>query len=231
MVKAVRNALEGIDIILWIFDAERGATKAEQYVYEKLQSVGRPVLAVINKIDKAAPEKIEEIEEQIQKYGPFKRIIKTSAKTGEGVAELINTVREFINEGPFLYNPDTLIDKPTRFIISELIREKIYRYTSQEIPYETGVYIEYLSETKPEELEIRAEILVNRETQKGILIGKNAEMIRKIRLNAKKDIAYTFDKKIQLELYVRVKENWARDGSLRTKDLDFESLAGKKGKV
>jgi GTP-binding protein Era len=112
-------------------------------------------------------------------------------------------------------------------MISELIREKIYRFTSEEIPYETGVFIEHLEEKDSEGLSIRAEIFVSRDNHKGILIGKGGKMIQKIRLSAKKDIEYLFDRKAELELYVRVKERWMHDENLRTKDLDFETTVRK----
>jgi len=227
MTKAVRNALEGVDVILWLFDCQRGVTEAERYVYDKIQSVEIPIFAVLNKIDLVRPKKIEKVLEDIGGFGPFAGTFQISAKNGDGLSGLIEGIRTRLKEGGFLYDPEVLIDKPIRFMISELIREKIYRFTSEEIPYETGVFIEHLEEKDSEGLSIRAEIFVSRDNHKGILIGKGGKMIQKIRLSAKKDIEYLFDRKAELELYVRVKERWMHDENLRTKDLDFETTVRK----
>jgi len=227
MTKAVRNALEGVDLILWLFDCQRGVTEAERYVYDKIQSVEIPIFAVLNKIDLVRPKKIEKVLEDIGGFGPFAGTFQISAKNGDGLSGLIEGIRTRLKEGGFLYDPEVLIDKPIRFMISELIREKIYRFTSEEIPYETGVFIEHLEEKDSEGLSIRAEIFVSRDNHKGILIGKGGKMIQKIRLSAKKDIEYLFDRKAELELYVRVKERWMHDENLRTKDLDFETTVRK----
>jgi len=227
MTKAVRNALEGVDLILWLFDCQRGVTEAERYVYDKIQSVEIPTFAVLNKIDLVRPKKIEKVLEDIGGFGPFAGTFQISAKNGDGLSGLIEGIRTHLKEGGFLYDPEVLIDKPIRFMISELIREKIYRFTSEEIPYETGVFIEHLEEKDSEGLSIRAEIFVSRDNHKGILIGKGGKMIQKIRLSAKKDIEYLFDRKAELELYVRVKERWMHDENLRTKDLDFETTVRK----
>ena len=227
MTKAVRNALEGVDLILWLFDCQRGVTEAERYVYDKIQSVEIPTFAVLNKIDLVRPKKIEKVLEDIGGFGPFAGTFQISAKNGDGLSGLIEGIRTRLKEGGFLYDPEVLIDKPIRFMISELIREKIYRFTSEEIPYETGVFIEHLEEKDSEGLSIRAEIFVSRDNHKGILIGKGGKMIQKIRLSAKKDIEYLFDRKAELELYVRVKERWMHDENLRTKDLDFETTVRK----
>ena len=227
MTKAVRNALEGVDLILWLFDCQRGVTEAERYVYDKIQSVEIPIFAVLNKIDLVRPKKIEKVLEDIGGFGPFAGTFQISAKNGDGLSGLIEGIRTRLKEGGFLYDPEVLIDKPIRFMISELIRENIYRFTSEEIPYETGVFIEHLEEKDSEGLSIRAEIFVSRDNHKGILIGKGGKMIQKIRLSAKKDIEYLFDRKAELELYVRVKERWMHDENLRTKDLDFETTVRK----
>ncbi len=227
MTKAVRNALEGIDAILWLFDCQRGVTEAERYVADKIQSVEIPVFAVLNKTDLVRPAKIEKTLKDIKGFGPFAEVFRISAKTGDGLSILLEGVKTRLKEGGLLYDPEVLIDKPIRFMVSELIREKIYRFTSEEIPYETGVFIEHLEENRPESLSIRAEILVSRDNHKGILIGKGAKMIQKIRLSAKKDIEYLFERKVELELYVRVKERWMHDENLRTKDLDFETTIRK----
>jgi len=227
MTKAVRNALEGVDLILWLFDCQRGVTEAERYVYDKIQSVEIPIFAVLNKIDLVRPKKIEKVLEDIGGFGPFAGTFQISAKNGDGLSGLIEGIRTHLKEGGFLYDPEVLIDKPIRFMISELIREKIYRFTSEEIPYETGVFIEHLEEKDSEGLSIRAEIFVSRDNHKGILIGKGGKMIQKIRLSAKKDIEYLLDRKAELELYVRVKERWMHDENLRTKDLDFETTVRK----
>jgi len=227
MTKAVRNALEGIDLILWLFDCQRGVTEAERYVHDKIQSVEIPVFAVINKTDLVRPAKIEKILKDIKGFGPFAETFRISAKNGDGLPILLEGIRTRLKEGGLLYDPEVLIDKPIRFMVSELIREKIYRFTSEEIPYETGVFVEHLEENHPESLSIRAEILVSRDNHKGILIGKGGKMIQKIRLSAKKDIEYLFDQKVELELYVRVKERWMHDENLRAKDLDFETTIRK----
>jgi len=222
MLRAAKGALEGADLILWLFDAQRGVTKAEDFVFEAVKNSQVPIFAVINKIDLVSKESLEKLQGEILDKYSIKNSFFTSALENEGTEELMKEIKENLEEGPMFYDADTLIDKPSRFIVSEIIREKIFRYTSEEIPYSCAVTVEHFEMEKNGKLYIRAEIYVERMSQKGMIIGKGGSFIKKIRLTSKKDIEYMFDTKTDLELFVKVKKNWREKDSIIGGELYFD---------
>jgi len=226
MVKAALGALEGVDLVLWVMDAARGISGAEDYISRNVSGYHGPLFLVLNKIDLVEPSLVQQRKQQaMERFSPT-QVLLTSTRTGEGMEELRQGILEKIPSGPFLYDPDTLVDKSARFLVAEIIREKVFWFTQQELPYQTAVHVEHLSTGPDGKIQVRAEIFVNRKSQKGMLIGKQAQLIRKIRLAAQKGIQYLFDQPCKLELYVRVKERWTEKKGILQTDLYFDDDLG-----
>ncbi len=221
MMKAVGEALEGMDLILWIVDVTKGLSKGEDYVYEKIRDIKKPKLILLNKIDILEAEKVQHYSALLQKKYQPEDIITICAKDFQQRNGILGKIKEFLHEGRPYYPPEMMTDRSNKFIVSEIIREKIFRITYDEIPYSCAVFIEHFSDKSNGTLEIRAEIWVERKTQKGMIIGKEAKIIKQIKLKAKKDIRYLFDRSIDLELYVRVKKDWRQKDYLLNDDLFF----------
>jgi len=221
MMKAVGEALEGMDLIVWVIDVTKGLSKGEDYVFEKIKDIKKSTLILLNKIDLLDKNKIKHYSNLLQnKYAPD-GLLAISAKDYQSREQILERIRQFLSDGPLLYPPEMLTDRSNKFIVSEIIREKIFRLTYEEIPYSCAVFVEHFSDEEDGKLVIRAEIWVERKTQKGMIIGKDAQTIKKIRIKAKKDIQYLFDRPAELELYVRVKKDWRQKDYLLNDDLYF----------
>ena len=221
MMKAVGEALEGMDLILWVVDVTNGLSKGEDYVFEKIKAVQKPKLILLNKIDLMDSEKVQRYCEIVKKKYQPNDLLKICAKDDQQRQTILEKITPFLPEGRPYYPPEMMTDRSNKFIVSEIIREKVFRITYEEIPYSCAVFIEHFSDQSTGTLEIRAEIWVERKTQKGMIIGKKAKTIQKIRLKAKKDIQYLFDRPVALELYVKVKKDWRQKDYLLNNDLYF----------
>ncbi|MFW5871524.1 MAG: GTPase Era [bacterium] len=221
MMKAVGEALEGMDLVVWVVDITNGLSKGEDYVYEKIKGIQKPCMILLNKIDLLEKDMIEHYTVLLQnKYHP-NELFAISAKEYSHREMILSKIKEFLFDRSFLYPTDMMTDRPNKFIVSEIIREKIFRITYEEIPYSCAVFVEHFSDKEDGTLNIRAEIWVERKTQKGMIIGKEAQTIKKIRTKSKKDIHYLFDRPVELELYVRVKKDWRQKDYLLNDDLYF----------
>ncbi|HPE41351.1 MAG TPA: GTPase Era [Bacteroidales bacterium] len=221
MMKAVGEALEGIDLMLWLIDCTKGLSKGEDYVYDKIKIVSKPYIILLNKIDLMKQDKVEHYKSLLQKKYQPDLILPICAKDCQHRDGLISSIKDYLSEGSFMYPPDMITDRSNKFIVSEIIREKIFRITYEEIPYSCAVYVEHFSDNENGKLNIRAEIWVERKTQKGMIIGKDANTIKKIRLSSKKDIQYLFDRPTDLELFVKIKKDWRQKDYLLNEDLHF----------
>ncbi|MGB9614213.1 MAG: GTPase Era, partial [Fervidobacterium sp.] len=209
MVKAAVQALKNVDLLLFTIDSKEGFETPEEYIVNYVNQSKTSVIGVINKVDLAKEDKIKEIEEYLrQKVENLKSIVKTSALTGEGIDILLERIKENIPEGPKFYPEDIIVDRPLAFIVSELIREKIFHFTYEEIPHSVAVIVEEVKERENGVFYIRANIYVERDSQKGIIIGQKGQMIKKIGESARKDIEYFLEKKVYLDLFVKVKKDW-----------------------
>jgi len=221
MMKAVSEALEGMDLFLWVVDVTKGLSKGEDYVYEKIKDSHKPRLILLNKTDLLKKEKIAYYVDLLKnKYCPDD-VLSICAKDFQQRDIILSKIKSYLSDGNPYYPPEMMTDRSNKFIVSEIIREKIFRLTYEEIPYSCAVFVEEFSDKTDGTLEIRAEIWVERKTQKGMIIGKEAKTIKKIRIKAKKDIQFLFDRPIDLELYVRVKEDWRQKDYLLHDDLFF----------
>lgn len=210
MNKAAKNVVREVDVIVWMIEAMRW-TADDDFVMKQLQSVEVPVILVINKIDEIK-NKLELLPfmENLATQFPFKKIIPLSAKTGLQVTDLENTLIELLPHQGKLFSSEQITDRSDRFIVSEFVREKLMRLLGDEIPYELTVTIDIFEESK-NIIKIAAVIWVAKEGQKGIVIGANGAMLKKVGTQARKDLESYFEKKILLKLWVKVKENWSDD--------------------
>ncbi|MDY0384386.1 GTPase Era [Trichlorobacter sp.] len=220
MVDAAMTAVTGIDLLLLVVDATQRID--EPFVKDICTRAGAPVWLVLNKIDQVEPkEKLFSLIEGYTRLHAFPEIIPISAQSGSNVERLVGLVRERLPEGEALFPEDILTDLPEKFICAELIREKVFRLTTKEIPYGTAVVVEAFQERENGVVAITATIMVERDTHKGIIIGKRGSMLKKIGEQARRDIERLLGTRVFLELFVQVQERWTeRTAMLR--ELGYE---------
>ena len=217
MMQAVKSALEDADVAMLIVDVKENWEECDA-IFSALK-LKVPAIVVLNKIDLAGKERIKEAEEFFTSKKYCKGFITISALTGINKKKLINTLLAYLPEGEPFFDGDDISDLNTRFFVSELIREKIYKLAEDEIPYHTAVLIREYQE-KTTLVKIVADIIVHRETQKAILIGEKGSMIKKIGMEARKDIEAFIQQKVFLELFVKVKPKW-RENELQLKEYGY----------
>jgi len=217
MVEVALATLQEVDTIVLITDGTRGITQEDRLALERVFSLGkeRPVIGVVNKIDLLKPGEKERRLQELENQGPFTRVLALSALTGEGEDILLDTLLSLLPIGPYYYPPDMITDQPEEFWIAEIIREKIFLFTHQEIPYSTAVVVEDIKE-KEEILVVEAIVYVERSSQKGIIIGHKGQMLKKIGEAAREEMERFLGIKVYLNLWVKVKEKWRKkEGALR----------------
>lgn len=220
MMKVATNTLKEVDLILFVSDADQSFGPGEQFILERLENTNTPVFLVLNKIDKVHPEKLLEIISTYKDRYPFKEIVPVSALEGNNVETLLTQITSYMPEGPQYYPADQITDHPERFIVSELIREKVLHVTREEIPHSIAVVIEQMKERHNETVYIGATIIVERSSQKGIIIGKQGSLLKEIGKNARQDIETLLGSKVFLELWVKVQKDW-RNRPVHLKDFGF----------
>jgi len=208
MVKMAENTLNEVDAVLFMVNAEEGYGGGDQYILDRLQKVNSPVFLVINKIDLIHPDDIFALIEKYKDKLNFAEVIPISALQGNNVPNLLGKLKEYLPEGPQYYPADQVTDHPERFIMSELIREKVLNLTREEIPHSVAVVIENIERQDNGKLLIQANIITERSTQKGILIGKQGSMLKVIGQKARRDIEALLGTKVFLELWVKVQKDW-----------------------
>ncbi len=217
MMDAVKNAMEDADLALLLVDVKEDWNEADA-IFTAL-NLKLPAIVLLNKIDLATPEKIEEATKFFDARPYCKKLMPITALTGLSKKKLINAILEFIPEGEPFFDGDDISDLNTKFFVSEIIREKIYELAQEEIPYHSAVLIREYKE-KETLVKITADIVVHRETQKVILIGEKGSMIKKIGTAARKDIEKFIGQKVFLELFVKVKPKW-RENELQLKEYGY----------
>lgn len=220
MVDAALSAISGVDLLLLLVDATQRID--EPFVREICGKSGAPVYLVLNKVDLVEPkEKLFGVIEAYTRLHSFPEIIPISAQTGSNVERLVSLVRERLPQGAPLFPDDILTDLPEKFICAELIREKVFRLTTKEIPYGTAVVVDAFTERQNGVVAIIATIMVERDSHKGIIIGKKGAMLKKIGEQARRDIERLLGARVFLELFVQVQERWTeRTAMLR--ELGYE---------
>ncbi|MFT3746998.1 MAG: GTPase Era [Agriterribacter sp.] len=217
MMQAVKGSLEDADIALLMVDVKDNLEEADKMFAELRLKV--PAFVVLNKIDKVSATRVEEANVFFQDRTYSKRVIAISALQNIGVDVLLGAILDFLPEGEPFYNEDDLTDLPTRFFVSEIIREKIFELFEDEIPYHTAVQVNEFKE-KTGLIKITAEIIVHRESQKAIIIGERGKMIKQIGTLARQEIEKFLDSKVFLELFVKVRPKW-RDNDVHLKEYGY----------
>ncbi|WP_318766050.1 GTPase Era [Lactiplantibacillus carotarum] len=208
MVKSALSTLGEVDAVLFMINTDERRGAGDNFIIDRLKNVKKPIYLVINKIDQVHPDHLLEIMDQYKDALPWKEVYPISALEGNNVDELIATLKAQLPEGPQYYPSDQITDHPERFIISELIREKVLELTRQEVPHSTAVVIDSIKRQDEEKIHVQATIIIERSSQKGIIIGKGGSMLKKIGSMARKDIENLLGDKVYLELWVKVQENW-----------------------
>lgn len=206
MMDFVRNAIDDADVLLYMVEIGEKALKDEDF-FGKIREATIPVLLLINKIDTSTQEELETQVAYWQEQLPNAEIFPISALQGFGVEGVFGRILERLPEGPAYFPKDQLTDKPERFFVSEIIREKILQHYKKEIPYSVEIETESFEETE-ELIRINAVIMVERDSQKGILIGHKGSALKRVGSEARKDLETFFAKKVFLELFVKVNKNW-----------------------
>jgi len=211
MVEAAVSAMSEADLVLFIADASAPDRESEKLIVDKLKYLKKQVIIALNKIDLVKKQSLLEMIVKWSERGTFKAIVPISAASGDQTDALLKEIESALPEGPPFFPDDVMTNMPTRFIAAEMVREKIFRLTGQEIPYSTAVTIENFDESDPDIVKIHAAIHVERDSQKGIIIGKGGSKLKQIGENARKDIERLVGTKVFLKLFVRVEKNWSRD--------------------
>ena len=222
MLKVSRNALKEVDIIMFMVNAEQEIGKGDEFIIEMLEGNKTPVFLVINKIDQIHPDKLAGIIDSYKDKFNFAEIIPISALQGNNVEQLLTTIEKYLPEGPQYYPADQITDHPERFIISELIREKVLHTTREEIPHSIAVVIDKIKRDEENEnmIRVQATIMVERDSQKGIVIGKKGALLKQVGTEARKDIEMLLGSKVFLELWVKVQKDW-RNKQTHLRDFGF----------
>lgn len=220
MVKMAQTTLKEVDIVLFMVNATEGFGRGEEFIIEKLQETKQPVFLVINKIDQVHPEQLLELIDQYRKLHEFAEIVPISALDGNNVDALIGAIKKYLPEGPQYYPDNQVTDHPERFIIAELIREKVLHLTREEVPHSVAVVIDAIQKREGGAVYINATIVVERASQKGIIIGKQGKMLKEVGKRARFDIEALLGSKVFLEVWVKVQKDW-RNKMSQLRDLGF----------
>lgn len=223
MLKAAEGTLKEVDAIFFVIDVTEKFGGGEKYILERLEATTKPVILVVNKVDLIAREKLLPIIAEYSTRRDFAAVVPISAANGTNVDELIEEAKKFLPEGVQYYPADMVTDQPERLIIAELIREKILHATQDEIPHAIAVDVEEFKTRDNGTIFIRATIYVERDSQKGILIGKGGAMLKNVGKAARPEIEMLLGTKIFLDLWVKVKPDWRNSiGALQSLGLkDF----------
>ncbi|MGX0001084.1 GTPase Era [Staphylococcus cohnii] len=208
MMRVATNTLSEIDAIMFMVNVNEDIGRGDEYIMEMLKSVKTPVFLVLNKIDLVHPDKLMPRIEKYKKYMNFTEIVPISALEGLNVEHFINVIKSYLPEGPKYYPDDQISDHPEQFVVSELIREKILHLTNEEIPHAIGVNVDRMIKEDEDRVRIEATIFVERDSQKGIVIGKGGKKLKEVGKRARQDIEGLLGSKVYLELWVKVQKDW-----------------------
>ena len=221
MVNVAERTLNEVDVVLWLVEPTTFIGAGERHIAEQLTKVKSPVILVINKIDTVKKEEILNFINVYKEIRDFTAIIPVSASKGENTDHLLNEIIRLLPAGPMFFDEDTITDQPERQIVSELIREKALRLLNDEIPHGIAVSIERMEERKNRNImDIDATIICEKDSHKGIIIGKQGTMLKKIGSHARKEIENLLDVQVNLQLWVKVKKDW-RDSDFLLKNYGF----------
>lgn len=222
MMKVVRDSVINVDAVLLVVEPIENVGPAEKMLIERIRELDLPAVLVINKIDTVKKENLLGVIAAYQEEYEFEACVPVSARTGDGLEELLDELDRFICEGPQLFPDDMVSDQPEKQIVAELIREKLLLCLDREVPHGTAVEVSRFTQRDNDIIDVEAVIYCEKESHKGIIIGKNGAMLKKIGELARSDIEKFMGGKVYLQTWVRVKENW-RDSQSQIRNFGFEN--------
>ncbi|MDB6352048.1 GTPase Era [Trichococcus sp. K1Tr] len=226
MLKSAYSTFNEVDLVLFMVNAAEKRGAGDNFILEKLKNLRTPKFLIINKIDQVKPEELLKIIMDYTSDNEFNEVVPISAIQGNNVDEMMATIKKYMPEGPQFYPDDQVTDHPEYFVVSEFIREKILQLTKEEVPHSVAVVVESMLRNEDDKVHVHATIIVDRASQKGIIIGKGGKMLKEIGVRARRDIEAMLGDKIYLELWVKVQKDWRdkqsylQDYGYRQKDYD-----------
>lgn len=221
MVNVAEQTLKDVDVILWLVEPTTYIGAGEKHIAEQFQKTSLPVILVINKVDTVKKEDILQVIDNYRKLYDFAEIIPASALRGQNTKDIVNSLFKYMPYGPMFYDEDTVTDQPQRQIVAEIIREKALHALDEEIPHGIAVTIEKMRERKGQHIvDIEATIICERDSHKGIIIGKQGSMLKKIGSNARFEIEKMLEERVNLKIWVKVKKDW-RDSDTLMKNFGY----------
>ena len=221
MVNVAESTLNEVDVILWLVEPTNFIGAGEQHIAEQLKKVNTPVILVINKVDTVEKDKVLEFIDTYRKIYDFEEIIPASALREQNLDKVVDMIFKYLPYGPMFYDEDTVTDQPERAIVAEIIREKALHALDDEIPHGIAVEIDRMKQRKNQDIiDIDATIVCERESHKGIIIGKGGAMLKKIGSNARYEMEQLLEAKVNLKLWVKVKKDW-RDSDYLMKNFGY----------
>ena len=218
MVNVAEHTMKDVDVIVWLVEPTNFVGAGEQHIAEKLSRVKVPVILVINKVDTVKKEEVLAFIDTYRKIHDFDEIVPVSARNGDNVEELIDTIFKYLSYGPMFYDEDTITDQPEKQIVAEMIREKALHALDDEIPHGIAVVVDQMKMRKGKKImDIEATIICERDSHKGIIIGKQGSMLKKIGTNARFEIEKMLECQVNLRLWVKVRKDW-RDNDVLMKN-------------
>lgn len=221
MVESALSTLNEVDAVLFMVNATQKRGRGDDFIIERLKNVKKPIYLVINKIDQIHPDKLLQIMDDYRNTLDYAEVFPISTLEGNNCPELIESLVNTLPEGPQYYPADQITDHPERFIAGELIREKVLELTREEVPHSVAVVVDRIHREDDEKVLVQATIVVERNSQKGIIIGKGGKMLKQIGVKARKDIELMLGDKVYLELWVKVQPNW------KDRQVDLQALGYK----
>lgn len=222
MLKVAYDSLNKVEAVLFLADAEKGVREKDEALLQKLASAKAPVIAAINKIDTAKPEAVAGLREKLETVPYLSEIVEISAETGEGVSALEALLASYLVEGPKYFPDDMVTDLPERVICAEMIREKALALLKEEVPHGIGVGVDKMVQREDKPIcDVWATIYCEREGHKGIIIGKGGAMLKKIGAEARRDMEWMLGTRVNLQLWVKVKDDW-RNSLSTMRELGYE---------
>lgn len=221
MVNVAKHSMKEVDAVLWLVEPESKIGGGDQHIAEELKTVSCPIILVINKVDKIHQDEVLAVIDSYRKLCDFTEIIPVSALKGNNCDNLIEILFQYMPEGPMFYDEDTITDQPQRQIVAEMIREKTLYLLSDEVPHGIAVSIDRMQERPGGKMvDIDATIICERNSHKGIIIGKQGAMLKRIGTDARYEIEHFLEKKVNLKLWVKVKKDW-RDSDFLIQNFGY----------
>jgi GTP-binding protein Era len=215
MVRAAKTTYNEVDLIVFMVDDSKSIGPGDMHIIESLKEVRTPCLLVVNKLDLITPQEFKEIYDKYEAMGIFDSVIGISAQNEMNLKKLVSTIGSYMEEGPKYFPEDMVTDQPERFIVSEIVREKLLNILYDEIPHGIAVGIEKMKKREDSDItDIYAIIYCEKKSHKGMIIGKNGKVLKKVGIDARKDIENLLGNKVYLEIWVKIKEEWRDRDSL-----------------